>query len=120
MYSVQLTRQIPLKDNDYNSFYYHDTLTNGTYTLSLHDALPICLGIDTEDRAPIRPLAALRADNDLAVREKIIIGKIDWMSTRLNSSYRTNWYAVFCLKKKKIYKLNGPIVIVHERRVIQS
>src|SRR5438445_12428880 len=82
-----------------------DAATTEIYTLSLHDALPICrqagdvyvvendaarLGReDPGDLADERSLAgAVRAD------------KRDRKSTRLNSSHANISYAVFCLKKK--------------------
>src|SRR5215471_8682080 len=71
-------------------FFFNDTATTEIYTLSLHDALPICT-----------PIAAWRqraAGRDLwAVRHC----RADRKSTRLNSSHVEISYAVFCLKKKK-------------------
>src|ERR1041385_9332589 len=69
-------------------FFFNDTATTEIYTLSLHDALPICgrrrrtghLG------QPVEELAAAHPDRK---------------STRLNSSHGYISYAVFCLKKKK-------------------
>src|SRR5258705_1988659 len=71
-------------------FFFNDTATTEIYTLSLHDALPICRLVDLacgqqlpglpDDRAGARP---------------------DRKSTRLNSSHLGISYAVFCLKKKK-------------------
>src|SRR5438552_9851099 len=75
-------------------------------TLSLHDALPICLLLDTlgevlddregdvglEQREPNLPESRLEVDSALADRK----------STRLNSSHQIISYAVFCLKKKNI------------------
>src|SRR5438034_6421512 len=69
-------------------FFFNDTATTEIYTLSLHDALPICW-ISRCWRLTSawtrRPAAALR----------------DRKSTRLNSSHTVISYAVFCLKKKK-------------------
>src|SRR3989442_14680231 len=71
-------------------FFFNDTATTEIYTLSLHDALPIC--------------------RDLAVGRQVRRGcgwgmrgsiRRDRKSTRLNSSHVRISYAVFCLKKKK-------------------
>src|SRR5439155_21340417 len=81
------------------------------YTLSLHDALPICL------RRPQRPAAsaprgASGRGTGLCLRAGWPAvghgepghdgaGAADRKSTRLNSSHVASSYAVFCLKKKK-------------------
>src|SRR5690348_17790634 len=76
------------------------------YTLSLHDALPICScqechGPDLKgDRGPEIDDAVKRLGDD-AVRNIVKNGR-DRKSTRLNSSHPSISYAVFCLKKKKI------------------
>src|SRR2546430_10260556 len=90
-------------------FFFNDTATTEIYTLSLHDALPIC-------RDPARGCARtdLRGASLAAVaivkrRERGREGKgvpgleieADRKSTRLNSSHSQISYAVFCLKKKK-------------------
>src|ERR1022692_4245632 len=69
-------------------FFFNDTATTEIYTLSLHDALPICAPRSTGRRAfwADRPFWALPP--------------IDRKSTRLNSSHLVISYAVFCLKKK--------------------
>src|SRR6478672_13444737 len=69
-------------------FFFNDTATTEIYTLSLHDALPICAACSASWRArgSARSAAAWRADRK---------------STRLNSSHDQISYAVFCLKKKK-------------------
>src|SRR5476651_2772132 len=69
------------------SFFFNDTATTEIYTLSLHDALPIChfqFGADAVHAADQHRLAIT-----------------DRKSTRLNSSHANISYAVFCLKKKK-------------------
>src|SRR2546421_3076119 len=82
-------------------FFFNDTATTEIYTLSLHDALPIC----RREAAPVvraRALDAARLEVaaarivDLAVDEPVE----DRKSTRLNSSHDQISYAVFCLKKK--------------------
>src|SRR6476620_12384969 len=71
-------------------FFFNDTATTEIYTLSLHDALPICLGFGGTgaemDSAGLAGFAAAA----------------DRKSTRLNSSHANISYAVFCLQKKKI------------------
>src|SRR5712691_12709044 len=73
-------------------FFFNDTATTEIYTLSLHDALPIC-GIH-------RLHGMHRPCGDSFCRRS------DRKSTRLNSSHSQISYAVFCLKKKKKHK-NG-------------
>src|SRR2546426_11979546 len=75
-------------------FFFNDTATTEIYTLSLHDALPICIGI------------ARKSQHQLAqrIQDVDVIGgapRRDRKSTRLNSSHLVISYAVFCLKKKK-------------------
>src|SRR2546430_13373774 len=91
-------------------FFFNDTATTEIYTLSLHDALPIC------ERACASPVderpRRLRVGDHLADRDAVqghsrvladaptnLVG--DRKSTRLNSSHSQISYAVFCLKKKK-------------------
>src|SRR5258708_19885436 len=69
-------------------FFFNDTATTEIYTLSLHDALPICLGCMNLSHAYGHPPSPEQ-------------GKADRKSTRLNSSHQIISYAVFCLKKKK-------------------
>src|SRR6516162_6842907 len=72
-------------------FFFNDTATTEIYTLSLHDALPICSRARRSDAGtglapqPDRVTAHVRTDRN---------------STRLNSSHLVNSYAVFCWKKK--------------------
>src|SRR5256885_14528415 len=71
-------------------FFFNDTATTEIYTLSLHDALPICL---FGTRSPCR-----RHSRSTRSRPAL---DTDRKSTRLNSSHLVISYAVFCLKKKK-------------------
>src|SRR5699024_12195412 len=91
------------------------TAPTATSPLSLHDALPIYGNVQRRDR--------LVADDELGVhgqgagdahalplpaRElvRVAVGVLaveDRKSTRLNSSHVSISYAVFCLKKKKMY-----------------
>src|SRR3712207_7321848 len=95
-------------------FFFNDTATTEIYTLSLHDALPIC-------RVMWRPpsvswiievtLAGLYSIGSSARRVSGVVVSFripctrcrtrDRKSTRLNSSHANISYAVFCLKKKK-------------------
>src|SRR5256885_9625863 len=80
-------------------FFFNDTATTEIYTLSLHDALPICLAqAGTQGQAVVEQ--GLRV---LEVQRVHLLGLvvIDRKSTRLNSSHLVISYAVFCLKKKK-------------------
>src|SRR5437867_10729061 len=70
-------------------FFFNDTATTEIYTLSLHDALPICQVKLFQGWRGCRRRALLRHGS-----------VVDRKSTRLNSSHRTISYAVFCLKKK--------------------
>src|SRR5260221_10400624 len=74
-------------------FFFNDTATTEIYTLSLHDALPICDGHlhIQQPRARQHGARAVHALGHMADRK----------STRLNSSHTVISYAVFCLKKKK-------------------
>src|SRR5256885_15283530 len=84
-------------------FFFNDTATTEIYTLSLHDALPICFAGATTSgskqqppntgygRATSTKLASMLSDSK----------RQDRKSTRLNSSHLVISYAVFCLKKKK-------------------
>src|SRR5476649_1278883 len=76
-------------------FFFNDTATPEIYTLSLHDALPICTA-----RRPGRsaPIAGLNWPGPIAMPAA---RTPDRKSTRLNSSHTVISYAVFCLKKKK-------------------
>src|SRR2546426_1841127 len=104
-------------------FFFNDTATTEIYTLSLHDALPIC----RQNAAPTAPTAgSSRRDRQSPDRRTVpsirsrrtrngkrhkarqrscrATGRRrvrDRKSTRLNSSHLVISYAVFCLKKKK-------------------
>src|SRR3712207_7050156 len=104
-------------------FFFNDTATTEIYTLSLHDALPIC-----EAYGPV--IGFLFGWACLLV---ILTGSVaavavgfaeyfsyffpalgtdrDRKSTRLNSSHANISYAVFCLKKKKKHKYPTSIIL---------
>src|SRR6266699_5246768 len=71
------------------SFFFNDTATTEIYTLSLHDALPICLSGGSGCPSRGWGSGCTRSSSQ------------DRKSTRLNSSHVRISYAVFCLKKKK-------------------
>src|SRR5438045_7296042 len=73
------------------SFFSNDTSTTEIYTLSLHDALPICCTDTRWIQYRYREAFTCRS---------IRIDAADRKSTRLNSSHLGISYAVFCLKKK--------------------
>src|SRR5256885_17214080 len=81
-------------------FFFNDTATTEIYTLSLHDALPICLAVRAAEhghgRVGVGHLAQLGSDARQGRQQ-------DRKSTRLNSSHLVISYAVFCLKKKTTY-----------------
>src|SRR3712207_6963687 len=92
-------------------FFFNDTATTEIYTLSLHDALPICsVGL------VLFGARVAQGDLLLVVEPLLVVGApagvqdpplealaypLDRKSTRLNSSHANISYAVFCLKKKK-------------------
>src|SRR5438034_6078175 len=98
-------------------FCFHDTAASATYTLSLHDALPILIGGSIGLAARERLGATVRGfdpgDGVLeAARERGAIDEAcataDRKSTRLNSSHTVISYAVFCLKKKNKKEYERP------------
>src|SRR2546429_6432315 len=96
-------------------FFFNDTATTEIYTLSLHDALPICETLRfsvartgyTEER---------RYENrwHSTLARKVFL---DRKSTRLNSSHGYISYAVFCLKKKKRITTQN---ITHTQQLLHS
>src|SRR5205085_10245367 len=99
-------------------FFFTDSATTELYTLSLHDALPICRPVRVPRQDPaeeksrgggrarraagrraLRRVRRARRDRDAGLRDR--------KSTRLNSSHSQISYAVFCLKKKKKKKKNN-------------
>src|SRR5690349_25031986 len=91
-------------------FFFNDTATPEIYTLSLHDALPICdrrvvvhrrgaprLELVVERRSTFTTHGRFRREKGGSSDHR----QQDRKSTRLNSSHVEISYAVFCLKKKK-------------------
>src|SRR5690349_24289010 len=96
-------------------FFFNDTATTEIYTLSLHDALPICIiksagSLSGGDpcRCPEGEQTAVRMwrNSTISRHHGAAIVETDRKSTRLNSSHVEISYAVFCLKKKKKKKKN--------------
>src|SRR5258708_14752094 len=97
----------------FSLFFFNDTATTEIYTLSLHDALPICIKGDSAQVAAGGVTAVTSpAVSPAYIGVGFIIGPRlaalnfaggvqDRKSTRLNSSHQIISYAVFCLKKKK-------------------
>src|SRR5438132_5735583 len=73
-------------------FYFPGPATSDIYTLSLHDALPICSSSASR-------MNDLR-DAPITIGRSSAAASSDRKSTRLNSSHTVISYAVFCLKKK--------------------
>src|SRR3712207_9182040 len=103
MILTSCTRCVPV---DIFLFFFNDTATTEIYTLSLHDALPICLpwlALFPLRERRLRPrldIAALLSVRRWACGDGPV-PQPDRKSTRLNSSHANISYAVFCLKKKK-------------------
>src|SRR5256885_9740669 len=85
------------KTSNFVFFFFNDTATTEIYTLSLHDALPICQFTSTP--------AAAGQDGPFGARFRRRVTKL-FLQCRSeehtsNSSHLVISYAVFCLKKKK-------------------
>src|SRR3712207_9429389 len=87
--------------------FFNDTATTEIYTLSLHDALPICwprmLHSPPRGTPGIQAQAGPKAGRGSVhsfLQEWPPNRQLDRKSTRLNSSHANISYAVFCLKKK--------------------
>src|SRR5258708_31638468 len=82
-------------------FFFNDTATTEIYTLSLHDALPIC-NLRAQG-SEIRAHFARLPGSEQGVPPTRALSELDRKSTRLNSSHQIISYAVFCLKKKRCW-----------------
>src|SRR5438105_9104200 len=89
----------------YYSFF-NDPATAEIYTLSLHDALPICRTAAGLDRRLARS-ARRKYSRGGGERFDFLRALRDRKSTRLNSSHEWISYAVFCLKKKKTTEIES-------------
>src|SRR3712207_8978524 len=92
-------------------FFFNDTATTEIYTLSLHDALPICGYYYAPDPSSqqICSIGGNVAENSggahclkYGFTVHHVLG-LDRKSTRLNSSHANISYAVFCLQKNKAW-----------------
>src|SRR2546430_4225762 len=85
-------------------FFFNDTATTEIYTLSLHDALPIC-----QSNQAYQQIVICRGHESLFLHYRLarVCRTSDRKSTRLNSSHSQISYAVFCLKKKN--KINNSV-----------
>src|SRR5690348_17939071 len=87
----------------FSFFFFKAPPTTEIYTLSLHDALPICVQSTPQPR-PARyissPVCCVNSTARRSLRSANVSTQ-DRKSTRLNSSHPSISYAVFCLKKKK-------------------
>src|SRR3712207_7006563 len=95
-------------------FFFNDTATTEIYTLSLHDALPICASWRNAAEVSSSRTRALVSQPFSRYQTASQSSSSGWLgsspcapkssdrkSTRLNSSHANISYAVFCLKKKK-------------------
>src|SRR5438309_4581900 len=101
------------------SFFIH-TSSTASYTLSLHDALPISVFFPNQD--PSSPGVCRLSDTKPfhSTFFQVLVGDIsrigvmetrcegpDRKSTRLNSSHSSISYAVFCLKKNNKIRVSS-------------
>src|SRR2546430_11456705 len=116
IYQYSITRRLLF-------FFFNDTATTEIYTLSLHDALPICMQNDVLlGQAP-------EHSNDFPLNGGLIglnlttvkIGA-DRKSTRLNSSHSQISYAVFCLKKNNAVQTRARVIApgVHRNHLVYA
>src|SRR5207247_9743007 len=105
-----LLTSLPLPSHDSCSsisflYFYRHSASDEICTLSLPDALPICLLAEGVEHA--WPIDRHPGDLVLHLVLDVRVGPLryargsDRKSTRLNSSHEWISYAVFCLKKKK-------------------
>src|SRR6202035_6146194 len=85
----------------YSYFFFNDTATTEIYTLSLHDALPICFR--GRHHGSLQDHMSARAREDITGTDR--------KSTRLNSSHSSISYAVFCLQKTESTTFLPPLTV---------
>src|SRR5205085_11460871 len=108
----------PMPSLLFTSFFSNATSHSHTYTLSLHDALPISQDVTRFFGIPQKRIDVIHnglnharfqpqpvADDDAVLKyfkldAPYFLYVADRKSTRLNSSHSQISYAVFCLKKK--------------------
>src|SRR5450432_4300094 len=82
-------------------FFFNAPATTEIYTLSLHDALPICSASISSGRSPKLIVSGSLTSSSICIEDR--------KSTRLNSSHDQSSYAGFCLKKKnRAAAVEGP------------
>src|SRR5690348_17938176 len=116
--SITATSYAPSHIRSTPIFFFKDPATPDIYTLSLHDALPICAAQAYPDRAvragALCVLGIIRVRPDLQAAGRPAFRRLtDRKSTRLNSSHPSISYAVFCLKKKKTKNQMGAALRRH-------
>src|SRR2546422_8538763 len=90
-------------------FFFNDTATTEIYTLSLHDALPICERVG-RDPQPVRHLAAVREDIarlrrvELERYEQALVGRVHHRSEEHTSELQSRLHLVcrLLLEKKNL------------------
>src|SRR2546421_102688 len=104
--------QIPLSMSLF-FFFFNDTATTEIYTLSLHDALPICIAqVSNLNPQSLRLPGLPNVGHNGRVECGAECAFGDRKSTRLNSSHDQISYAVFCLKKKTwTFSSAAPLVV---------
>src|SRR5437899_12311709 len=73
-----------------SNFFFNSTAPTDIYTLSLHDALPICLSRPDGHRGAIRASGGSRAPAGLSVRQRPAIGADDRQLLALRSEEHTS------------------------------
>src|SRR5207302_9866355 len=98
------------------SFFFNAPAPTPTYTLSLHDALPISSRAGVICNGNLPPSLCPGANSPATRKASVKAGMrdSDRKSTRLNSSHVKISYAVFCLKKKKKKEKNRKIYSIIE------
>ena len=109
-------------------FFFNDTATTEIYTLSLHDALPICSDNRVQELSKItRSLKGLARELNVPIISLSQLSRSEEHTSELQSPVPIS-YAVFCLKKKKkihtfpwfCHKLHNSILILTPTLTITS
>src|SRR5688572_31125563 len=87
-----------------NFVFLNATPTTDIYTLSLHDALPICCSPHSRGLASLASVCTSCRCRSRSTGTGTRCRR-DRKSTRLNSSHSQISYAVFCLKKKNFHQI---------------